>query len=89
MPDGSTEQPDYPHAPEQLYAFCVDGLEDPSGMLRRLLHAERDDMHLPHSVVAEVREALWHRVPRRHDATAERPPSSFVGVARPAQRRSI
>jgi hypothetical protein len=89
VPDGSTEKPDYPHSPALLYAFCVDGLDDPNAMLRRLLHAERDDMHLPKSVVVEVRDALWDRVPRLHDSMASRPPSSFVGVARPAQRRSI
>jgi hypothetical protein len=59
MPEGSTENPDYPHQAASLFAFCTEGLDDPNAMLRRLLHAERDDMTLSPEVVAQVREAIW------------------------------
>ena len=86
MPDGSTEKPEYPRDAAALLAFCVDGLDDPGAMIRRINHAERDDPGIPRSVIAEVREALWDRASTRaYGGLIGRPPSSFVGVARAVQ----
>ena len=89
MPDGSTETPIYPRTADALFAFCVDDAADSHAALRRLYHAQRDDGRLSRSVVTEVREAIWDRASRAHDGTIGRPPSSWVGVARPVQRRGV
>jgi hypothetical protein len=90
VPEGSTEKPEYPRTSELLYAFCVDGLTNPSDMIRRLNHAERDDAALPKAVVTEVRGALWDLASDTFNGgTVGRPPGTYRGVAWIGRRRSI
>lgn len=90
MPDGSTEEPEYPRTSELLYAYCTEGLTNPNDMIRRLNHAERDDPGVPKEVVREVRGALWDLASDTFNGgTMGRPPAPVRGVAWIGRRRSI
>ena len=89
MPDGSTEKPEYPRTSELLYAFCVDGLTNPSDMIRRLNHAARD-ANLSSDVVKDVRVAIWDLASDTFiGGTVGRPPTIYQGVAWIGRRRTV